>query len=218
MRAFLLLLAFVCAVFSAFCENSQLDFSGPPSNQNIVEPTVILDAGHGGVDEGAKVKTFKEKRLCLSTVLLVKRYLEDRGYRVILTRWKDNYVSLPKRVSIANRSQAAIFVSIHYNASSNSEAKGIEIYYHDSKDRSRAWASKRLASCILPTMIDNTAASSRGVRRGNFHVIRETQMPAVLIEGGFVTNPDERELLKDKDYIDMLAKGIAEGIEKYLKS
>lgn len=216
---FLLTICLCIGLFSGLYAETASEAVKPVSAQSsIVEPTIILDAGHGGVDEGAKVRNFKEKRVCLATVLLVKKNLEERGYRVILTRWKDSYVSLPKRVAIANRSQAAIFVSIHFNASSNHEAKGIEIYYYDSKEKSRAWSSKRLASCILPAIIDNTSASSRGVRRGNFHVIRETQMPAVLIEGGFVTNPNERELLRSKSYLELIAKGIAEGIEKYLKS
>jgi len=185
---------------------------------DTVFPVIILDAGHGGTDEGAKVKHFKEKKITLVTALLTKKYLEERGYRVIMTRTRDVFVSLSKRVAIANKIGASIFVSIHYNASPNPSAKGIEVYYYDSKEQSRTRASKRLASCILPRLIDETEALSRGVRVGNFHVIRETQMPAVLVEGGFVTNQEECSLLKEKRYLDLIAKGIAEGVDKYLKS
>jgi N-acetylmuramoyl-L-alanine amidase len=191
----------------------------PPLKEiDTVSPIIILDAGHGGVDEGAKVKQFKEKKITLITALLTKKYLEDRGYRVIMTRTRDVFVSLSKRVATANKTGASLFVSIHYNASPNPSAKGIEIYYYDAREQSRARASKRLASCILPRVIDETEAVSRGVRAGNFHVIRETQMPAVLVEGGFVTNQEERSLLNEKRYLDQIAKGIAEGVDKYLKS
>ncbi len=181
-------------------------------------PLVILDAGHGGPDEGTKVQTVLEKRIALSTTLMTKQYLEEMGYQVKLTRAKDAFISLPKRVSIANTAGASLFVSIHYNASKNKTAKGVEVFYPGAKELWRTHASKRLAHCVLAGLLRQTDASSRGIKEGNFHVIRETQMPAVLIEGGFVTNFEERELLKDRDYLGKIAKGIARGIDKYLKS
>lgn len=186
--------------------------------QKTVHPLIILDAGHGGTDEGANVHSVMEKRITLTTTLMAKKHLDEMGYKVILTRSRDTYLPLNKRVSIANNTQGAMFVSIHYNASPSKSAKGIEIFYCDSKETWRANASKRLASCILFHVIDQTEAESRGVKKGNFHVIRETEMPAVLIEGGFVTNMEERNLLKDREYLDRIAKGIAKGIDKYLKS
>ncbi len=181
-------------------------------------PLIILDAGHGGTDEGARVKSFMEKRITLTTTLLTKKLLEERGYKVILTRARDNYVSLARRVSIANRTKCAAFVSIHFNASRSHAAKGIEIYFCDTKEKWRARASRRLADCILYQVIDQTEAISRGVKGGNFHVIRETEMPAVLVEGGFVTNFEERSLLRNKEYLSKIAEGIATGLDKYFKS
>lgn len=179
---------------------------------------VILDAGHGGTDEGAKVKSFMEKQVALATTLFTKKYLEEMGYRVILTRSRDIFVSLGHRVSIANKTQGAVFVSIHYNAHSNPTAKGIEVYYCKTSEADRTRDSHRLANCILPCLVDQTDASSRGVKQAKFLVIKDTQMPAVLVEGGFVTNPEERALLKEKPYQEKIAKGIAEGIDKFLKS
>ncbi len=181
-------------------------------------PLIILDAGHGGTDEGARVNSFMEKRITLSTALLTKKRLEERGYKVILTRARDSYISLARRVSIANRTKCAAFVSIHFNASRSHTAKGIEIYFCDTKEKWRGRASRRLADCILYQVIDQTEAHSRGVKGGNFHVIRETEMPAVLVEGGFVTNGEERQLLKDKAYLSKIAEGIANGVDKYFKS
>lgn len=178
----------------------------------------MLDAGHGGQDEGAKVHSFKEKKITLATVLYTKKYLEQMGYRVILTRGKDIAMSLPRRVALANKTRSAIFVSIHFNASKNAEANGIEIFYYDSKDSERAKQSRKLANYVLHYVIDQTEAKSRGVKVGNFHVIRETQMPAVLLEGGFVTNFQECSNLRKRDYLEHLAKGVAQGIDKFLKS
>jgi N-acetylmuramoyl-L-alanine amidase len=178
---------------------------------------IILDPGHGGLDEGAKVNTFMEKKISLTTALLTKKHLEELGYRVIMTRNRDIALPLQRRVSIANKTKGSLFVSVHFNSSPSVEAQGIEIFYYDSKEMWRTRASKRLASCILHRVIDQTEATSRGVKQGNFHVIRETDMPAVLVEGGFITNRDERGKLRDRDYLDRLAVGIAQGIDKYMK-
>lgn len=182
------------------------------------KPLIILDAGHGGTDEGAKVHAFLEKKLTLTTTLMIKRHLEELGYRVTMTRSRDVYLPLQRRVSIANKTKGSLFVSVHFNSSPATDAKGIEVFYFNSKEMWRTKASKRLASCILYRLINETQAISRGVKQGNFHVIRETDMPAVLVEGGFITNRDERAKLRDKTYLDKVALGVAEGIDKYLKT
>jgi|ERR1700722_10859706 len=197
---------------------SGTEMASPSAPVYPAHPLIILDAGHGGTDEGARVKTFMEKRITLTTTLLTKKRLEERGYKVILTRARDNYISLARRVSIANRTKCAAFVSIHFNASRSHTAKGVEIYFCDTSEKWRTRASRRLADCILYQVIDQTEAHSRGVKGGNFHVIRETEMPAVLVEGGFVTNADERKLLRDKEYLSKIAEGIANGVDKYFKS
>lgn len=185
---------------------------------SALKPLIVIDAGHGGTDEGAKVNTFMEKKIALTTSLLAKKHLEELGYRVILTRSRDIYLPLPRRTTIANKTNGSLFVSVHFNSSPSSEARGIEIFYYDSKEMWRTRASKRLASCILGGVIGQTDAHSRGVKQGNFHVIRETEMPAVLVEGGFITNKDERAKLRERAYLDRLAIGIAQGIDKYLRT
>jgi N-acetylmuramoyl-L-alanine amidase len=109
-------------------------------------------------------------------------------------------------------------VSIHFNASKNTEAKGVEIFYYDAKDPERTKNSRKLANYILHQVIDRTEAASRGVKMGNFHVIRETQVPAVLLEGGFVTNGPECDHLRKKEYLENIAKGLALGIDRYFRS
>jgi N-acetylmuramoyl-L-alanine amidase len=181
------------------------------------KPLIILDPGHGGSDEGAKVHYFMEKRLTLMTTLLVRKYLEEMGYRVIMTRSKDVFIPLYRRVSIANKTKAILFASIHYNSSPSADAHGIEVFYHGGSDTKRSKESRSLATSVLTELIFHTTAHSRGVKNGNFHVIRETSMPAILIEGGFMTNSEERANLRDKHYLEKIAKGIAFGIDKHVK-
>lgn len=178
---------------------------------------IIIDAGHGGYDLGAKIAACNEKSLALSTALLVKKHLSDMGYRVILTRSRDIFLPLQKRTEIANQTKGKLFVSVHFNSAKSPDAKGIEIFYHDSQDKTRSASSKELARKVLTKILDRTGALSRGVKGGNFFVIRETKMPAILVEGGFITSEEERKLLIDVNYRDKLAKGIAEGIDHYFK-
>jgi N-acetylmuramoyl-L-alanine amidase len=182
------------------------------------KPLIILDPGHGGDDEGAKVHYFMEKRLTLMTTLLLRKYLDEMGYRVIMTRSKDVFIPLDRRVSIANKTKAALFVSVHYNSSPSPDAHGIEVFYNGASDVKRTQQSRKLASSVLSELTAQTHALSRGVKNGNFHVIRETTMPAILVEGGFMTNHEERTNLRDKTYLEKIAKGIALGIDKHLKT
>lgn len=180
---------------------------------------VVLDPGHGGEDTGTKSLTtpkYQEKFLTLSTSLLVKNYLQQMGYVVKMTRHKDIFIPLDKRSLFANSAEPALFVSVHYNSAPSKEAEGIEVfYYKNDEDKSRTRSSHHLADSVLKRMIQTTQAKSRGVKHGNFAVIRETTMPAILIEGGFLTNQSEMERIKDPSYLKKLAWGIAQGVDDY---
>jgi N-acetylmuramoyl-L-alanine amidase len=183
-------------------------------------PTIVIDAGHGGADRGARgqIPYCEEKKICLQTARLIKKYLEQLGYRSVMTRNTDVFIPLSQRVEIANQANSNIFVSVHFNSSRNSTAQGIEVFFCDTKsEKLRASSSKKLADAILSRLVRRTSAQSRGVKKGNFYVIRETQMPAVLVEGGFLTNPQERSLLKTREYQEKIARGIADGIDLYFK-
>ncbi len=184
-------------------------------------PVIVLDAGHGGLDLGASSKTpsCEEKKIALTTALLAKKYLDKLGYRVILTRNSDIFISLSRRVKIAHPSRAILFVSLHYNFAANATAHGIEIFYCDSKQEGqRSSASKKLANTILKNVLRRTNAKSRGVKKGNFYVLRESKVPAVLLEGGFISNPEERGKLRQRQYIDKIARAVADGVDKYFRS
>ena len=183
-------------------------------------PLIVVDAGHGGLDVGAKIKYpyVAEKRLTFQTALYLKRRLVSRGYRVILTRYRDVSIPLKRRAFVANKSRADLFISLHFNSCPNKKAKGLEIYYYnDLKNKKRAVFSKNFATHVLNHSAQRTQMSKRAVKKGNFYVIRETRMPAILIEGGFLTNPQEREKIKQLAYQQRLAWGIADGIDKFLK-
>ena len=136
--------------------------------------TIIIDPGHGGMDRGARANSpfCEEKRICLQTARLVKKYLDQLGYRVIMTRITDVFVPLSRRVEVAEQANASLFVSIHYNASRSPNAEGIEVFYCDSKEKKqRTTASKKLADSILARLIRRTSAVSRGVKKGNLFCV-----------------------------------------------
>lgn len=187
---------------------------------NKTLPLIYLDPGHGALDFGAVIKRplMQEKRLCLLTAHYAKRYLEQMGYPVSLTRSRDIYVSLEKRAYLANRFKAGIYVSIHYNSCPNPKIDGIEIYYCDQPGNKKTAVSRRLAQKVLQQMLVKTKASSRGVKRGNFLVLRETKMPSILVEAGFLTNACERNKINQKKYLFTIARGIANGINSFVKN
>ncbi|MBI5273753.1 MAG: N-acetylmuramoyl-L-alanine amidase [Chlamydiales bacterium] len=179
--------------------------------------SIVIDPGHGAFDFGTHSKVCCEKNANLTTALLLEKYLYELGYRVTLTRYDDTFVTLKDRAKFANMSNASLFVSVHYNAAKNTSAHGIEVYYYpDSQDKNRVAKSKCLAQYVLAKMLAITGATSRGIKPGNFGVIRETQMPAILVEGGFITNPKEAKLLGDRKYLDKLAFAISEGIDRFI--
>ena len=190
------------------------------SINETLPPMIIIDVGHGGTDLGARAQPpyCEEKKLCLQTARLVKKHLTQLGYRVVMTREADSSVSLAKRVEIAGQAQGDLFVSIHYNSTRSPLAQGIEVFFHENRDDyAKTKASKRAAEAILNRVIRRTEAVSRGVKRGNFFVIRETHMPAVLVEGGFISNPEERALLRSREYQEKIACGIVDGIDSFFK-
>ncbi|MFC2049330.1 N-acetylmuramoyl-L-alanine amidase [Chlamydiota bacterium] len=182
---------------------------------------IIVDAGHGGKDAGASSKKegYEEKELTLETAFLIVDSLKQMGYKTVLTRKQDTYVPLEARAEIANSVDADLFVSIHYNYSVSKEAEGIEVFYYKEGKTplsQRVTQSKVLGQEVLKTIVKQTGAESRGVKQANFAVVRETKMPAILIEAGFLSNPAERARIHDHKYRRSLAQGIAQGIDAYL--
>jgi len=193
----------------------------PTEPRTLQKKIIVIDPGHGGDDYGTRSASkpkYHEKSLNLATALLLSEYLQKMGYQTFMTRSTDEFISLQKRAELANDREADLFISVHYNSAPAKEAEGVEIFYYKSDvDKSRSSESRQLATAILGQIIKLTEAKSRGVKHGNFAVIRETKMPAVLIEGGFLTNEEEMEKIKNPAYVRSLAWGIASGVQNYLK-
>lgn len=189
----------------------------PGQKKNI---TVVIDPGHGGKDSGAiaEDKT-TEKALNLRVAPRVESMLRERGYNVIMTRTTDEFIALSERAAIANRNNADIFVSIHFNSAGSASPYGIEVLYASENDvelKKDAGDQTLLAREVLNAVLKETGANNRGIKnRPELAVLRRTNMTACLIEGGFMSNPDELEKLKSDSYLDKLATGIVKGIENY---
>ena len=184
---------------------------------------IVIDPGHGGNDAGAIGPTgVMEKNVTLKVALELKRLLEAEGAQVILTRTGDTTVSakgakasdieeLGARCDVANRNGADIFISIHADSFTRPEARGTTGYYY-SKGSGRG---QQLADCIRRNLVEQLGTPSRGTQPCNFFVVKNTDMPATLIELGFISNKEEEKLLDSAEGVKRAAQGILDGIEDY---
>jgi N-acetylmuramoyl-L-alanine amidase len=168
--------------------------------------TVVIDAGHGGYDRGGiPGQRVSEKDMTLDVARRLRSVLQASGYRVVMTRDSDVFVPLGTRTAIANSQRNAIFVSVHFNSATRKGASGIETYFYSRNSLS-------LASAIHHYVSGGAPSSNRGVRRRGYFVLRRTNMPAVLVECGFLTNPTEAAYAQNASYRQKLAEAIASGV------
>ena len=180
---------------------------------------VVVDAGHGGIDPGAiypagsKKPVAVEKELTLDIALKLRENLEDAGIKVVMTREKDNYPTLKERVAIANNVNADLFVSVHINAMDNKdEVDGAQVYYHRS-----SYYGKKLAAAVHKNLVSYTSLSDKKIQDGSsFYVVKNTKMPAILTECGFITNEKDRNYLKTEKGRQKIADAIADGVLEVL--
>ncbi|ODA41184.1 N-acetylmuramoyl-L-alanine amidase [Desulfosporosinus sp. BG] len=185
--------------------------------------TIVVDPGHGGPDTGAIGATGTyEKNNTLAIGLNLAGMLRSAGASVILTRSKDvtpavgtysELSDLQARTKIANDLKADLFISIHNDSFSNPATTGTTTYY--SSDSPVAAQSKAFANCVQSELVKSIALPSRGVKDANFYVIKNTKMPAVLVEVGFISNPVEEKLLESPDFQSKAVMGIYQGILKF---
>jgi N-acetylmuramoyl-L-alanine amidase len=197
--------------------------------------TVVLDPGHGGYDKGQVSRYGAEKDFALDVARKLRPILQAKGLRVIMTREGDYFVPLEVRAKIANAARNAIFVSIHFNASGDDpNATGFEIFSFTprgapSTSEGTVAASSlnmqpgssvdaqslALSACVYHSLLGHIPEFDRGIKRARFAVLRLTKVPAVLIEGGFLTERGESKLIANKDWRAKLAGAISVGIENY---
>src|SRR5699024_2512694 len=172
---------------------------------------VYLDAGHGGNDPGTSKNGLVEKTLTLDIAKRTRDQLESNGFIVIMSRTSDITKSLVARTNEANKAKADIFVSIHINAGGGT---GIETWTMRSGPKPKE--SNILAREIQNEVIKETKMRDRGIKEGNLHVNRESEMPSSLVEVGFIDTTSDAEKLKKASFKNKAAKGIANGIKSYL--
>jgi len=172
--------------------------------------TVIIDPGHGGRDKGAYWGGVRESYLNLIVSHKLSYELKRRGIRVVMVRKRDRFLSKHYRVRLANRYPSAVFVSVHFNASLYTRAKGIETFYYSSEGR-------KLASKVQSRMVRQLKGRNRGVKRGNYQVLRESRPTAILVECGFISNSRERARCLTRWYQTSAASAIARGLMDYRK-
>ncbi len=174
--------------------------------------SVVLDAGHGGTDYGAIRAGINEKDITLDVTKMVEAILQEKGYKVYMTRSDDSGPSLQERVDVCEDKKPDIFVSIHVNSSVKNDIYGIETHwYHD--------YSLELAQIVHKHLIKNIPSTKdRGLFQSKFYVINHTTVPAILVEMGFISNDAERAKLVTEKHKQQIAKSIAEGIVEYISS
>jgi N-acetylmuramoyl-L-alanine amidase len=186
-----------------------------PAPQRDGRVSIVIDPGHGGPTDlgGVGIGGLREKDIVLPMSLEVAKILEQNGIQVIMTRTTDRDLDLPPRTELANRVNADLFVSIHANAISMSrpDVNGLETFYYQS--------GRQLAEYIQKSMLDSfPTMNDRGVRRARFYVLRNTAMPAALVEVGFVTGNYDSRILADPVQRSRMAQAVARGILNYVNA
>ena len=207
----------------------QLEKPGPAE----VFPLVVLDPGHGGQDSGAMCAGINEKDLTLDVAQRLERRLHDAGLATLMTRPGDKYVSLSERAAMTNRLDHCILVSIHFNEGNKPVSSGIETYYAEHQVAGApllaSWLpflqniaaqtpnvdSQSLAGFIQDALVARTHAVNRGTKPQQFFVLANVRHPAVLVEGGFMSNKEDANKLGNADYREEIAAAINDGILHY---
>ena len=194
--------------------------------------TVVIDPGHGGEDSGSRsVLGGQEKAYNLRLAYMLKRELERRGFRVRMTRAADSFPTLGQRVVFANRVPGSIFISLHFNWFRSRTAKGLETYalspqgsgtHNDRGPDGRSLMGNArdseniaLATAVHAAVLKKTRAEDRGIKRDRFAVLAGINKPAILVEGGFLSNSDEARKIATTSYLSLMAAGIADGCVTY---
>src|SRR6266478_7054709 len=182
------------SIATVVCGTSSAAARGSAAQSGSSATAVVIDAGHGGHDRGGiPGQKVPEKEMTLDVAQRLKALLAASGYHVVMTRDSDVFVPLATRVAIANSYQNGIFVCIHFNSAKRIGADGIETYFY-SRD------SLSLASAVHYFVAGGAPSPNRGVRRRGFYVLRKTNVPAVLVECGFLTNPIEAAYAQTVSY------------------
>ncbi len=193
-------------------------------SSSLINKVIVIDPGHGGADPGAKNSGLQEKDINLDISLRLRDSLKSKGCIVILTREVDKDFYLPgyvlgrmakraeldQRINIATDKNADLFISVHTNSFPRPNTYGMETYYH-----LKSYPGKVLAELIQKQLTQLQSDNKRKSKAGDYYLINQSKMPAVIVEVGFISNPRERNLLMSNNYRDSIAEAIGTGIEHY---
>ena len=186
-----------------------------PSPTSVPKTVIALDAGHGGEDLGSTRQGLYEKDANLAIALFLEKELEEAGYAVFMVRDGDFYVENEERPVLASQNGASLYVSIHLNSieGDNDATQGAEVWYADMRDD----GSETLAQYIADELTKVVDTRNRGIKLSNkLTVLRHNDVPACLVECGFITSETERAKLFGPEYQKKVAEGICNGIQKFL--
>jgi N-acetylmuramoyl-L-alanine amidase len=170
-----------------------------------------IDPGHGGIDPGAVGPSgVREADITLAISLLLADKLRERGHTVILTRQEDDAVALRDRADILNSSGCDLVLSIHINACDNPEPDYISAWICG-----RGGKAEKIANGLAPELAAATGWPDGGVRLAKFYILRKTDSPAVLLEIGFISNPEQERQLLEREVLNQLVNGIVVSLDKY---
>jgi N-acetylmuramoyl-L-alanine amidase len=224
----IIFLLMICLVVSS-PDNSVIDVlrTGGDINRSIFKATIVIDAGHGGRDPGkVGVNNTLEKDLNLKVALKLKSLLEQNDYNVVMTRTDDSGLysesdsnkkvsDMRKRVEIINSSNAALAISIHQNSFTMEEIRGAQVFYYSTSEAGKEYANI-LQEQLKKTINDGNKRQAKG--NDAYYMLKKAQVPIVIIEGGYLSNNKEAQLLNTEEYQEKMAWAIHLGIINYLNN
>ena len=185
------------------------------------KPLVVIDSGHGGSDPGKiAVNGVLEKDINLKIAVKTKSLLEEYGIEVIMTREDENGIAdskmedMKKRIEIINENDPQLCVSIHQNSYTQADIHGAQVFYY-----THSTEGEKAAEIIQSTLLSVNSANTRQKKANDtYYILKKAKSPVVIVECGFLSNPEEAELLNTEEYQQKMAEAIAEGVFKYLSS
>ncbi len=217
------LLVLLGVFFYPFYQHHQEEQAIQAISWSVAQKVIVVDPGHGGIDPGAVGRAgVLEKNINLEIAKKLRALLNQAGATVVMTREGDYHLSAPDsgesrqavdldaRAAIANDCNADLYISIHVNSFHSSRWWGAQVFYYSPSPE-----SKRLASLIQEEFIKALGDSGRWVKPGEFYIMKKVNMPAVIVEAGFISNPREEKLMEDPDYQYKVAWCIYAGLVRY---
>ncbi len=224
----LLVLLGVCALLYCGVSN-QKQMTRAVSAASVSEKVIVIDPGHGGFDAGASANGVQEKDVNLSVALSLKQLIEQGGGKAILTRKEDvstapenkegktaKKADLYARKNLAETSAADVFVSIHMNKFPQSQYKGAQVFYANQPEASMR-LGEEMQNALIEVLADGNTRKAKKTD-GSIFILKDTTVPSVIVECGFLSNPQEAELLKQEDYQKKLAEAIFAGLIRFFNS